>query len=48
MAGKISHELDYLSAQEQIEHEIDYAEWLATVEEVSDEDFDEFDEYFDF
>jgi hypothetical protein len=29
MAGKISHDLDFLSAQEQIEHERDYADWNA-------------------
>lgn len=29
MAGKNSHALDHLTAQEQIEHERDYAEWNA-------------------
>lgn len=57
MAGKISHELDYLSAQEQLEHEIDYAEWNASLEGldtsgelVTDEwEFpEEYDEYLSF
>ena len=32
MAGKNSHALDHLTAQEQIEHERDFAEWNASLE----------------